>query len=87
MRAFGGFCAARLQRLLAFALVPLSLSALVLHCAMTPELPYLRADPSAPWMMAPTQVSAILEQWGAEQTPVTRFAWELVRERGRGNQA
>jgi hypothetical protein len=80
MRGFGGISAARVQRLLAFALVPLSLSALALHCAMTPELPYLRADGRAPWMMAPTEVSASLEQWGALQTPVAHFTQELELE-------
>jgi hypothetical protein len=67
----------RVQLLLALALVPLSLSGLMLHCARSPEVPYLRHDPQAPWLMAPTRVSATLEQWGVEGTPVTRFAWEL----------
>lgn len=77
MRPWRGWSGARLQRVFALALLPASLGALVLHCAVSPEVPFLRADPAAPWWMAPTQVSAILEQWGAEGMAVTRFARDL----------
>ena len=77
MQAWRWWSGARLQRALALALVPVSLGALVLRCAVSPDVPFLRDDPAAPWWMAPTQVSAILEQWGAEGTAVTRFARDL----------
>jgi 4-amino-4-deoxy-L-arabinose transferase-like glycosyltransferase len=77
MRPWRGWSGARFQRALALALVPASLAVMALHCAISPEVPFLRADVGAPWWMAPTQVSAILEQWGAEGTAVTRFAREI----------
>ena len=68
----------RLQRALAWALVPLSLGALVLHAVLTPEVPFVASERDAPWWMAPMPVSALLEQWGDEGTPVTRFEQSLV---------
>lgn len=68
----------RLQRLGAAALVPLSLSLLWLHCARSPDVPFLGDGAGAAWWMAPREVSARLEQWGRSAAPVTRFAAEIV---------
>jgi hypothetical protein len=68
----------RLQRLGAAGLVPLSLALLLLRCALSPDVPFLSPQADATWWMAPTEVSALLEQWGRRDAPVTRFAGETV---------
>lgn len=68
----------RLQRLGAAGLVPLSLSLLLLRCALSPDVPFVSQHADPTWWMAPTQVSAQLEQWGRRDAPVTRFAGETV---------
>ena len=55
----------------AILLMPLCLVAL--RCS-SDELPLLRQSSSAPWIMAPTPVSAELEQWGRADAPVVRFS-------------
>lgn len=67
-----------LQRVLAAALVPLSLGAALLHGATSPEVPFVTGDADAPWWMVPMPVSALLEQWGAAETPVTRYERSFV---------
>ncbi|MGH0029146.1 MAG: hypothetical protein ACQGVC_05115 [Myxococcota bacterium] len=70
-----------LHRLGAAALVPVSLALLVLRCATDPDVPFLRHDPDAPWRMAPTEVSALLEQWGKAEPQLTTYrARSVLRE-------
>jgi len=52
-------------------LLPLSLVAL--RCA-SGDLPLLRQSAAAPWIMAPSPVSAELRQWGRADAPVVRFS-------------
>ncbi|MDJ0850389.1 MAG: hypothetical protein QNK04_18615 [Myxococcota bacterium] len=40
---------------------------LLLRCGASDELPFVRQTGGAPWIMAPTPVSARLEQWGVEE--------------------
>lgn len=54
----------------AILLVPLALVAL--RCSSV-EVPLIRQTPGAPWIMAPTQVSAELQQWGDVEPPRVRF--------------
>ena len=63
--------------------MPLSLGAVLLRCALSPDVPFVRREPQAPWMMPPAPVSAFLEQWGEEEAPVTRYTRELELERAR----
>ncbi|MCH2172227.1 glycosyltransferase family 39 protein [Myxococcota bacterium] len=62
------------QRLAAAGLAPLSLALLFTHCALSPDFAYLRDEPGAIWIMAPTRVDARLHQWGDPNIPHTRFS-------------
>jgi hypothetical protein len=53
--------------------------AIAAHCALSPEIPFVDPGPRAPWVMAPTPVSAALEQWGRAEVPVTSFERRFER--------
>jgi hypothetical protein len=59
--------------------VALPLGALAVHCARSPEIPFVAPGPRAPWVMAPRPVSAALEQWGRVEVPVTSFERRFER--------
>jgi len=71
----------QLQRLGALALLALSGGFFALRCATSNEIPFIFRSPDAPWIMAPSSVSAQLRQWGHEAVPVTSFR-RLVQSDG-----
>jgi hypothetical protein len=52
----------------------LALALVVYRIVLSPVGLVIRQDPDAPWIMFPMPVTGMLEQWGNEQAPVTRFA-------------
>lgn len=63
----------RIQLAGAVALVIFPVSFLVLRCSVSPAIPFISQTREAPWVMAPRQVSAKLQQWGATRIPVDTF--------------
>jgi len=61
------------ERAVAAALVLVPLVLVCLRCAATPAVPFLFERGDAPWIMAPTPVSAQLQQWGETSAPVASF--------------
>jgi hypothetical protein len=60
------------------AIAPLGVLAWL--AAASPELAFVVPGPAARWVMAPTPVSARLEQWGRADVPVTSFVRRFARE-------
>jgi hypothetical protein len=63
----------RVQQLGAVALVVLSAAFFAQRCATSPEIPFIRQDADAPWVMPPVAVSAMLHQWGRADAPITSY--------------
>lgn len=61
----------------AILLVPLA--AVMLHCGFADAVPWV-VPSRTPWIMAPSQVSAELQQWGEIEVPVTRFEARFAPE-------
>ncbi len=70
----------RIQLAGAIALIPLSVCFVALRCALSPDVPLIRQSADAPWIMAPSPVSAELQQWGREDVPVARFTRGFVSD-------
>ena len=70
----GGRNARRLERGAAAAILLLPLAFVCLRCGISSETPFIVQSTGAPWIMAPRQVSARLEQWGEADAPVDRFS-------------
>lgn len=62
-----------IQRAGALALIAGSLGVAALYAVASPEVAFLAPSPDAPWIMAPTPVTAGLEQWGRAEPPETVF--------------
>jgi hypothetical protein len=64
------------------ALVALSLGCVWLRATRSPQLPFLPASESAPWIAPPDPVSAELEQWGRVEAPSVVYARAFAAEPG-----
>lgn len=62
-----------LERGVAAAILLLPLALVALRCA-SPEMPFVRQSPEAPWIAAPEPVDAELRQWQRVDAPVVRFS-------------
>jgi hypothetical protein len=67
----------KLQRLGAVALLALSAGFFAFRCTTSQEIPFITQSDASPWIMAPTPVTASLEQWGREHVPVLSFRRSL----------
>jgi hypothetical protein len=67
-----------IQRAGALALLVGSLGVAGVHVVASSRVVFLTPSRSAPWIMAPTPVSAGLEQWGRAEPPVTAFSRRLA---------
>jgi hypothetical protein len=65
--------ARRLERSAAAAILLLPIAFVCLRCGLSSEIPFIVQRAEAPWIMAPGEVSARLEQWGELEAPVVRF--------------
>jgi hypothetical protein len=65
--------ARRLERGAAAAIALLPLALVLLRCGLDPEVPFVTQRGGAAWIMAPTPVSAQLQQWGEVLAPVESF--------------
>ena len=54
-------------------LVGLAILLSIWRALFAPEGILIRQDSEAPWIMAPSPVTAMLNQWGREDAPTTRF--------------
>jgi hypothetical protein len=77
-RRAGRAGAARAAAVALAALGPLGVLAWL--AATSPGLPFVAPGPAARWLMAPSPVSARLEQWGRADVPVTSFVRRFARE-------
>ena len=66
--------ARRLERAAAAVILVLPLAGVGLRCGLSPQVPFIRQQAEAPWIMAPLPVAADLQQWGKVEPPVTSFS-------------
>ncbi|MCH7707634.1 MAG: glycosyltransferase family 39 protein [Myxococcales bacterium] len=58
---------------MAVAMLVLPLALILLRCSMSPSVPFISPGDNAPWVMAPTPVTAALQQWGKAEATRTRY--------------
>lgn len=61
--------------------VALALGLTAHRIAFSPAGIVILPDPQAPWIQADAPVTALLQQWGREEAPVTRFFTSFSLER------